>query len=276
MTFQPTLNSSTPAFGKINYLLKHSINPINSKKRIEDDSHIHSFFEIYVNISGDVSFLHGNSVYRIKPYDIIFSHPGEFHHCIYHSDKIHDHFCLWFLPEGDTVSEIAKFTANGHIRLGESGKKRLAALLCRLEEGFESRLDEAICLLSVISLISTKKVVENTEKTQKETKIGQIFEYIDAHLADIRRTSEIADAFYMSVATLNRILREETSLSPKKILNAKRMTAAEKLLRNGTGVTEACYSVGFSDCSRFISEFKKRFGTTPHKYKASLTVNEKK
>lgn len=274
--FQPTLTSSTASLGKIDYLLKHSINPINSKKRREDDSHMHSFFEIYVNISGDVSFLHGNSVYRIKPYDIIFSHPGEFHHCIYHSDKVHDHFCLWFLPEEDTISEIAKFTANGHIRLGESGKKRLAALLEGMEGGFESKLDETICILSILSLISTGQGTPSTEKSPKEMKTKHILEYIDTHLADIKRISEIADAFYMSVPTLNRILREETSLSPKKILSAKRMTAAEKLLRNGTGVTEACYSVGFSDCSRFISEFKKRFGTTPHKYKASLAVNEKK
>ena len=274
--FQPTLTSSTASLGKIDYLLKHSINPINSKKRREDDSHMHSFFEIYVNVSGDVSFLHGNSVYRIKPYDIIFSHPGEFHHCIYHSDKVHDHFCLWFMPEGQPTQELANFSSEGHIRLSESNKKRLAALLEGMEGGFESRLDETVCLLSILSLISTGQGTPSTGKSPKEMKTKRILEYIDTHLADIKRVSEIADAFYMSVPTLNRILREETSLSPKKILSAKRMTMAEKLLRNGTGVTEACYSVGFSDCSRFISEFKKRFGTTPHKYKASLTVNEKK
>lgn len=266
--FQPTLTSSTASLGKIDYFLKHSINPINSKKRREDDSHMHSFFEIYVNVSGDVSFLHGNNVYRIKPYDIIFSHPGEFHHCIYHSDKVHDHFRLWFMPEKETLTEIAKFPTNGHIRLAESGKKRLASLLCRLEEGVESRLDETVCLISLISLISTEKVVENTEKSPKETRTGQILEYIDAHLADIRRTSEIANAFYMSVPTLNRIIREETSLSPKKILEAKRMTKAEGLLREGMSVTEVCYTVGFGDLSRFISSFKQRFGTTPNKYKA--------
>lgn len=274
--FQPTLTSSTASLGKIDYLLKHSINPINSKKRREDDSHMHSFFEIYVNVSGDVSFLHGNSVYRIKPYDIIFSHPGEFHHCIYHSDKVHDHFCLWFMPDEKTTQELVKFSSAGHIRLSESGKKRLASLLEGIEGGFESKLDEAICLLSILSLISTEQGSQSAEMSPKEMKTKGILEYIDTHLADIKQVSEIADAFYMSVPTLNRILREETSLSPKKILNAKRMTMAEKLLRDGAGVTEACYSAGFSDCSRFISEFKKRFGTTPHKYKASLATNEKK
>jgi AraC family transcriptional regulator of adaptative response / methylphosphotriester-DNA alkyltransferase methyltransferase len=93
---------------------------------------------------------------------------------------------------------------------------------------------------------------------------------MDLHLAEIRHTSEIADAFYVSPPTLNRLFREETTLSPKKLLDAKRITEAERLLRDGMSVTEACYAVGFSDLSRFISKFKDRFGTTPHKYKAKL------
>ena len=46
------------------------------------------------------------------------------------------------------------------------------------------------------------------------------------------------------------------------------MTEAQRLLGGEMSVTEVCYAVGFSDLSRFISKFKKRFGITPNKYKA--------
>ena len=267
MAFQPKLNKSTPHIGKINYTLKRTESSCAKAKGPIDDAHIHTCYEIYVNVSGNVSFLHGNKIFEIKPYDVIFSRPGELHHCIYRPELPHDHYCLWFNDDGNYFENESLCNFSGHLRLNESEKKRLARLLEKLDEETNTETEEIICLLSVFSLISGKENTKETEITRSESRINEILEYIDAHLSEIRRISEVADAFYLSVSSLNRILREETSLSPKKLLEAKRLTAAERLLRQGVGVTEACFAVGFSDCSRFISKFKDKFGVTPNKYK---------
>lgn len=77
-------------------------------------------------------------------------------------------------------------------------------------------------------------------------------------------------AFYiMSVTSLNRNFKKYISLSPYKFLLAKRLSHAEKMLRQGGSVTDVCYACGFRDCSRFIEHFKKRYGMTPMKYKSA-------
>ena len=50
-------------------------------------------------------------------------------------------------------------------------------------------------------------------------------------------------------------------------IEAKKLSASAEMLSRGTSVTEACMKCGFSDCSYFISLFKKKFGQTPLQYK---------
>ena len=62
---------------------------------IHDGDHIHDFYEIYINLAGDVSFLVENSLYAIRRGDVIITRPNEIHRCIFHSDGIHEHFVIW-------------------------------------------------------------------------------------------------------------------------------------------------------------------------------------
>ena len=57
----------------------------------ENESHIHEECEIYLNLSGDVSFEVENKIYPISRGSVIITRPYEYHHCIYHSDACHKH-----------------------------------------------------------------------------------------------------------------------------------------------------------------------------------------
>ena len=46
-------------------------------------AHIHDLCEIYVNLSGNVSFVVERNLYKILPGDIIITKPYEYHHCVY-------------------------------------------------------------------------------------------------------------------------------------------------------------------------------------------------
>lgn len=56
------------------------------------EHHIHPECEIYLNLSGDVSFMVEDRIYPITAGSVIITRPHEYHHCIYHSDKRHRHY----------------------------------------------------------------------------------------------------------------------------------------------------------------------------------------
>ena len=233
-----------------------------------DPAHIHSDFEIYVNVSGDVSFLHGQSVYRMDRGDVIFSYPGDVHYCIYHSSCNHDHFCLRFeAEEGSAVEKLLRESSvSGFIRTTPSVKEKIINTLCSMSES-DDEFDLLCGFLSIVSLIKEGKGGV-TPSEPIPNRVSEILAYIDENLTTIKTNEDIASAFFISKPTLDRLFRQHVHISVQKFILAKRLSLAETLLKNGATVTEACYNAGFSDSSRFIAKFKEKFGMTPLKYKA--------
>ena len=73
-----------------------------------------------------------------------------------------------------------------------------------------------------------------------------------------------------SVTYLTQTFRKHTGKSIYTYLTERRLENSRFLLQKGMSVTDACYQSGFSDCSRFISHFKKHFNTTPGKFLKNL------
>lgn len=234
----------------------------------DDPEHIHTCYEVYVNVSGDVSFLHNKNIYPIQSGDIIISAPGEVHYCIYHSPCLHERFCIWFdAKEGSPIWEfINKHNLTGHIRLGDGNNDDLFALLHKFD-GCKDCFERTAHFFELMMLLTKKEPSLLPEETVLPDIMQKILEYVDTNFAEIHFINEIADEFHISIPTLNRWFRQYVHLSPGKLLAAKKLAGAEKLLRKGYSVSDACYMSGFSDCSRFIALFRSKYGMTPLQYK---------
>jgi len=254
--------------GKI--CVKRNDTYIDISRNTVEDSHIHDVYEMYINISGEVSFLYNTNVYKIEEGDIVFSAPGDIHHCIVNSSGVHDHYCIWFsLPDKSHISEYIKSKSLcGFVRLSEAGKERVLELAEKMV-GFETMSDfeKNLNFYNLIGELSHKSLAFTSDNEHIPKQVTDVLEYIEKNFAEINSVEDVASKFYMSVTTLNRKFREYIKLSPYKFLVAKRLSYAEKLLRIGNSVSEACYRSGFRDCSRFIQQFRKRYGMTPLKYK---------
>ena len=268
MSFQPILSESISVIGDVKIHLSHKDSFIDPQKADIDDSHIHSCYEIYVNISGDVSFLHTDNIYMIKSGDVIVSKPGEVHHCIYGSACVHDHYCLWFEAEyGSSIIEFMKHNGiDGHIRLSEQNKQTLLSIFDKLEKS-DDLFEREVLFLNMVRLLKEKETDCYSEQVTIPAKMQKILEYVNESFLDINSVTDIAQKFHVSVPSVNRWFREYLHLSPSELIRAKKLAYAEKLLSNDSSVTEACFLSGFTDCSRFITLFKKKFGKTPHQYK---------
>lgn len=268
MSFQPTLSDSISLIGDVKIHLSHKDFFIDPQKMDIDDSHIHSCYEIYVNVSGDVSFLHADNIYMIKSGDVIFSEPGEVHHCIFGSPCIHEHYCLWFeATDGSSIIDFIKRNGiDGHIRLNEQNKQKLLSFFDNLEKNGDV-FEREVLFLDIVRLLREKETNFYSEQVSIPGKMQKILEYVSESFLDIESVTDIAQKFHVSIPSVNRWFRKYLHLSPSELIRAKKLAYAEKLISNDCSVTEACFLSGFTDCSRFISLFKKNYGKTPLQYK---------
>ena len=247
------------------------------------DSHVHPECEIYINLSGDVSFMVENRIYPIMPGNIVISRPYEYHHCIYHSGELHRHFWILFsLPtdSGEVEKELfGKFFERlpGHdnpLSLGTKERDELISICHELSRGNTDGCRSFSLFFRVIELISSAKTVTGGGKTYP-SEIDSALAVIDGRYSDASLSvSEIASEAGVSVNTLERHFRSFFSMSPLSYLKKKRLAAAAELLFRGSSVSEAAEASGFSDYSHFIALFKNAYGITPLKYKKATKSSQ--
>ena len=92
--------STYPAIGAFEFSIKYTETD-RASHFLEIDLHTHRECEIYINLSGDVSFMVENRLYPLRRGDVIIVRPGEYHHCVYHSDAVHSLYWLLFDTTGN-------------------------------------------------------------------------------------------------------------------------------------------------------------------------------
>ncbi len=236
------------------------------------ESHIHDKCEIYINISGDVSFVVEGNIYPIKYGDIIITRPFEYHHCVYHSEKVHKHFCISFSPLGNEHLFDMFFKRNigqeNCLNLSPEDTEKLISVCHKLTDEDETPTKNYCNFFDLMNLLYDARAQGEREKHFDDVSLA--IEYINAEFACPVRISDIAKKAGVSVNTLERHFQSALLVSPREYLKKKRLANATMLLSNGATVTEASEQSGFSDYSSFISLFKTTYGVTPLKYKKSI------
>jgi len=99
--------------------------------------------------------------------------------------------------------------------------------------------------------------------TEKLAAIGQ---EIAATLSTKRSLDEIARRVGMSRRALTRQFRAETGLSIIEWRDAARTQRGMEMLIAGRTVTETAFALGYDGASKFITSFKRAFGSTPKQF----------
>lgn len=236
-------------------------------------SHIHDECEIYINLSGDVSFMVENRIYPIKTGDVIITRPYEYHHCIYHSNKTHKHFWILFSSGGN--EKILDMFFNRKAGTGNrlSFPREKADLMFELCHSMTEQSGSAIkqyhSFFTLLNLLENAKEIDSDFSYLPRDMYCAI-EYINKNISEPLTVSSIAEFAGISVNSLERHFARHLKLSPSEYIRKKRLSEASKLLSQGFSVTETAFRCGFSDYSNFISLFRKNYGITPLKYQKNL------
>ena len=246
----------------------------DSPENVHND-HIHEECEIYINLSGNVSFVVENNVYPIQPGSIIITRPFEYHHCVYHSNERHRHFWILFSSSGnEELFDIffkRKPGEKNFIMLSPDKTEELVSLCYNLTEKSESELKKYCRFFKLIELLNGADIV-NSPDTSYPDDIVYAINYINNNFTEKISITELAQKTHMSVNTLERRFSDVLGMPPSVYIKNKRLANSIKLLSDGCSVTEAAEKSGFADYSGFIALFKKTYGITPLKYKKSKNI----
>ena len=244
---------------------------------ILNEAHIHEACEIYINLSGDVSFMVEDHVYPVNSGNAIITRPNEYHHCIYHSDALHKHFCILFTYSGNEGILPGFFDRvlgeKNLVVLEEEQSRQLNKLCFDLLEKDLNQFSRLLAFFRIINLLEHgQKECETTLPEKLPQDVEKALEYINANLTGELSVAAIAKAVSVSVNTLERHFRTSLQVSPTELIKRKRLYQAAELLRSGYSVQEAAMESGFCDSSYFIGLFRERFHMTPLKYKKKYSA----
>lgn len=236
--------------------------------------HTHNEFELYINLSGDVSFLVENNLYDLSRGDVIIARPGEYHHCVYKSDAPHKFF--WILFDCNKNREILDFLQDGfcrnYISPQDDLREEFLELCYTLHNGVLTNEEKIYAFFRIFAILKQSKN-NVSEKSLLSHELHKIIDYIGIHIHEEITVNGIAKALYISQSTLERRFKEALNTTPSEYIKKKKLMLAAELLREGKSVLVAGSSVGYNDNSYFIELFKRYYGVTPYQYKKNYNKN---
>lgn len=256
--------ATAPFTMTLNYVETNRSSPVN-----QFDSHVHPECEIYINLSGDVSFVVENQIYPIFPGNVIITRPYEYHHCVYHSDAEHKHFWILFSSNGNEAL-LGRFFdrkagENNLLLLSSEHQQELISLCHGLIKRSGTYLSQYSGFVRILELLDSADVPADALEKQPNA-LTQVLDYINQHFAEPIAIRDLADAAYVSLHTLERYFHEAMGMTPSAYLKKKRLAYAAELLYKGRNVMETSQESGFSDYSTFIATFRRHYGMTPLQY----------
>ncbi len=243
--------------------------------------HVHTDYEIFCVVSGNVDYLVEGRIYELSAGSIMIMRNAETHRLLVRGDEKYERYVLNFSPDllskyGFDSSLLDVFTLrplgedNLYLPTEFSGLDPLG-LFRQMSATFEisDKEEAAVAYLSAL-LFSINTVYYTRKELDRAVKSGfekKIIEYVNRHLLDDITLSSISEELHMSPSQINRIFNRMTGTSVYNYVITKRLVYAQGMIQKGESAQSACQSCGFKDYSSFFRLYKKRFGHSPAKEK---------
>lgn len=98
--------------------------------------------------------------------------------------------------------------------------------------------------------------------------INRVIDWLTEH-PEVTRVAEVADAFAMTERSLQRLVVDRVGLTPKWLIQRRRLHDAVARLKRGTdSLAELAAELGYVDQAHFTKDFRAVTGLTPGRYLA--------
>ncbi|MGL5541038.1 MAG: AraC family transcriptional regulator [Erysipelotrichaceae bacterium] len=255
------------------------------------DLHHHDFYEIYLFLSGNVTYSIESRSYKLEHGDILLISPFELHQPIIHySGQPYERIILWvskgfldFLNREDlnlTACFNDAFTQKTNLlRLEPKDRTRFIETMCLLlqenksNSAFGSQLLQFSYLAQLIVMLnrySQQQLIAYQPEDKTAEMIGEVVAYINEHYAIDLGLDHLANRFFISKYYLSHEFQRCVGTSVYRYIIQKRLMHARYMMMSGNAPTKIFQKCGFKDYSAFYRAFKQEYNSTPKEYASRI------
>lgn len=247
-------------------------------QRYADRYHVQSYYELIFFVRGTRLIRVGNQAYSCGPGSIIAMNPDEPHCGFTDVPVTYDRYVLHIYPDAllpftDSTRLLRCFLhrpycQNNLLELPPDARSEAFRLIA--EAHLLRTADVPQCYFTLLQMLALlgRACTNLHPQPQHPAPLQRILQAIGCDDGTLTVAS-LARDFGISRTALWRLFRSYFNVSPQRYLQMHRLAHAERLLRSGSNVTEACLAAGCGECSRFIAHFRKVYGVTPLQYQKS-------
>ncbi len=254
---------------------------IDEQKKVFD-FHYHDFNKITIFLRGNINYFIEGKNYLLKPYDIVLVNAGEIHKPSFLDDSTYERIIIYVSPQFihsyqdkdydlNYCFERAKKEHSNVLRIHSMDKSKLYQVCLELEHSihnndFANELYQKILFLEFMIQLNRTAIsgrINYRDSDMANTKLLQILDYINEHLAEDITIDKLSAKFYLNRYYLMHFFKEGTGYTVGNYITEKRLLLAKNLVQKGSSITDACFESGFKNYSTFSRAFKKAFNTIP-------------
>lgn len=244
--------------------------------------HFHSYYELMIPFSTNVSHFVEGKRYELEPYDVVLLAPSVLHQSVYPPGPPSDRLIVGFRPpeqpeplDAGLRRVLACFRAPCPVlRLPPERQRLLFAHLDAAARLAREEAEEAVRALTVHTemmsfLLTLHRVSPENQYTASpysaaQEKIYAVSHFIHTHYSEELSLSSLAATFYLSPYYLSRRFHEVTGYTITQYIQRTRVKNAQYLLlHSDRKIADIAQAVGFSSFSQFNRVFRALTGTCP-------------
>ncbi|MBQ9079651.1 MAG: helix-turn-helix transcriptional regulator [Clostridia bacterium] len=230
--------------------------------------HMHNGYEILYFVRGDAEYIIEGSVYRLKPYDLLFIHPRTFHYLKPLSEATYERFVIHF-PADKIPPSCRDFAESSkeiyRIPRGSAMDKFFESWAAVEPQFSEQELREFLYPSVTAAMLYLRHLPseEVVEPIRENPALENILRYIDEHPERRTTAAELSAKFYVSTSWIVHTFRRTLGLSLMQYIEKKRILYAESRIRDGLCPTDAAKLCNYENYSTFYRQYKKVLGHAP-------------
>lgn len=252
--------------------------------------HHHDFYELYLLISGNITYLIEGKSYNLKPGNIVLINSNELHQAKINSlNQNYERIVLWINKDflnnisTTTLKLSCCFEAKNNSNVLSLNFEDYQTILSILEkiinlevyDGIGKEVLHKIYITELIILINDIILNNNTYNLnvvpKKSIIIDKVLEYINNNVTSDITIDELSANFYISKFYLSREFKKYTGTTIHKYIIQKKLVEAKSLILKEIPVIEVYKRCGFGDYSNFFRAFKNEYGVTPKEFLNLMT-----